>query len=226
MATLERAKQIIILGTAGNCVDILDTINDINERACRPRYECIGFLDDDSSTWDREIHGVRVLGPLTAAAHFPDAFFVNGIGSPGNFWKKAAIIGKTGVPLERFETIIHPTASVSRMARIGRGGVIFQNVTVTSNVAIGNHVIILPNSVLSHDNIIGDYTCITGGVAISGGVKVGASCYLGSNSTIRNNIEIGDYCLVGMGSVVLNSVPTNSVVVGSPATFLRHTREV
>jgi len=47
---------------------------------------------------------------------------VNGIGSERNFWKKAAVIAKTGIPLDRFETIVHPTASVSRMATLGEGG--------------------------------------------------------------------------------------------------------
>jgi len=43
--------------------------------------------------------------------------------------------------------------------------VIFQNVTIASNVKIDNHIVILPNSIVSHDDIIGDYTCITVGFA-------------------------------------------------------------
>ena len=82
----------------------------------------------------------------------------------------------------------------------------------------------LPNAVISHDDVIGDYTCITGGVYISGGVTIGHSCYIGTNSAINGNITIGNYCLVGMGSVVLKRIPENSVVVGAPAKFIRHTR--
>jgi sugar O-acyltransferase (sialic acid O-acetyltransferase NeuD family) len=167
-----------------------------------------------------------VLGPLDAAARFRDAYFVNGIGSPGNFWKKDAIIAKTGVPLEQFESIVHPTASVSRTARLGHGVVLFQHVTITSNVQIGHHVIVLPNTVVSHDDVIGDYSCIAGGVCISGGVTVGRSCYLGSNCTIIGNVAIGECCLIGMGSAVLRDVPANSVVAGNPARFLRYTRAV
>ena len=44
-------KQIIILGTGGNCIDILDTINDINARLSSKKYECIGFLDDNEKKW-------------------------------------------------------------------------------------------------------------------------------------------------------------------------------
>jgi len=214
-------KKIIILGTGGNCIDILDTINEVN--LISPQYDCIGFLDDNPDNLGKMYYGVKVLGPLKMAKEITQTFFVNGIGSPMNFWKKENIIEKTEIPLDNFETIIHPTASVSKMTKIGKGVVIFQNVTITSNVKIGNHVIILPNSVISHDADIGDYTCIAGGVCISGGTKVGKSCYLGTKSSIIGNVNIGDNCLIGMGSNVLKDVEGNSVVVGNPSVFKRKT---
>lgn len=219
-------KRIIILGTGGNCIDILDTIHAINESERRGSYECVGFLDDNEQSWGKEYHGIPVLGPLNTATEYSDHRFVNGIGSQSNFWKKREIISKTNIPDEGFITIIHPSASVSPMARLGYGTVVFQNVTITSNVQIGKHVIILPNSVISHDDVIGDYTCITGGVCISGGVTVGHSCYLGTNSAIIENVKIGDYCLIGIGSVVLDDVDDNQVVVGNPVRFLRKTTPV
>jgi sugar O-acyltransferase (sialic acid O-acetyltransferase NeuD family) len=214
-------KEIIILGTNGNCIDVLDTICDINDSFGKTVYTCKGFLDDDEGKWGTELHSVKVLGPLSSAQIYHNCYFVNGIGSPTNFWQKHAIIGKTGLAIERFETIIHPTANVSRLSKIGRGVVIFQHVTITSNVRIGDHVIVLPNTVISHDDVLGDYTCIAGGVCISGGVEIGTSCYLGTNASVIANIKIGDYCLIGMGSVVLHNVSENMVVAGNPARVLR-----
>ncbi len=222
---MSHPKAIVILGTGGNSIDILDTLHDRNDRDSTPSYECLGFLDDDESLWGKTLHGVKVLGPLGLARELRSCSFVNGIGSPTNFWKKDAIIGKTGLSADRFETIVHPSASVSRLATLGRGVVVLQHVVIASNVRVGDHVIILPNSVLSHDDIIGDFTCITGGVCISGKVKVGRSCYLGTNSTIIGGIEIGERSLVGMGSAVLRSIPPNTVVVGNPARVLRQTVE-
>lgn len=217
-------KTLIILGTAGNSIDILDTINDINDFQKQSVYQCVGFLDDNNAHWGKEVHGVKVLGPLHSATQYGDCYFVNGIGSPFNFWRKEEIIAKTNLSVNRFETIIHPTASVSKMSRLGFGTVIFQNVTITSNVKIGNHIIVLPNTVISHDDIIDDYTCIAGGVCISGEVQIGKLCYLGTNCSIKHNINIGNNVLVGMGSVVLSNIPENTVVVGSPARFLRKLR--
>lgn len=219
-------KKMVILGTGGNSIDILDTINDINRASNTNLFECIGFLDDRDSLWGKIIHGIKVHGPLSSAIEYESCHFVNGIGNSSNFWKKEAIISKTNIPLDRFETIIHPSASVSKTAQLGSGTVVFQNVTIASNVIIGNHVIILPNSVISHDNVIGDYTCIATGVCISGGVRVGNSCYLGANTALIENIKVGDLCLTGIGSVILKDVSYNSVVVGNPAKFLRQTKKL
>ena len=218
-------KKLIILGTGGNSVDILDAVNERNAYSKIPQYECIGFLDDDQQQWGKEIWGVQVLGPLESASQYPDAYFVNGIGSERNFWKKAAIIAKTRVPLDRFETIVHPTASVSRMATLGKGVVVLQHVTIANQASIGNHVIILPNSVISHDVIIADYSCITGGVCISGLVTMGRNCYLGTKSSIIGGVKIGNSCLIGMGAVIRHDVPENSVMVGNPAKLLRKVQE-
>lgn len=220
-----KTKKVIILGVNGNCIDILDTINEINAQMQTPRYECIGFLDDDIAHWNKSIYGVKVLGVLENAKNFGDAYFVNGIGNEKNYLHKETIIGKTNIPLERFLSLSHPSASVSKMAKIGFGTMILQNVTIASNVRIGNHIMILPNSVISHDVTIGDYTCITGGVCVSGGVTVGKSCYFGTNSSIIDNISIGEHSLIGMGSVVLKDVPSSSVFVGNPAKFLRRINE-
>ena len=214
-------EPIIILGTGGNCIDILDAIQEINARAPQPLFTCLGFLDDQASLWGTQVQGLPVLGGLNAAARYPDSRFVNGIGSTRTYAKKLEIIASTGLPPERFAAIIHPSASVSRMAAVGRGVVILQQVTVASNARLGDHVMVLPNSVISHDDRIGEGSILAGGVCVSGGVEIGACCYLGSNSSVREHCKIGDRSLVGMGSVVLKDIEADSVVVGNPARLLR-----
>jgi len=217
MPSNQNTKKIIILGTGGNCTDILDTLLDINDAQRKAVYECIGFLDDDSGKWGKSFFGVKVLGPLGNAGEFPECFFAFGIGSPSNYKKRRAILGKTNLDDSRLETIVHPTASISRMARIGPGAIVFQNVTITSNASIGKCVYILPNAIISHDVTVGDFTCITGGVCASGNVQIGQSCYIGTNASIREGVKIGDFSMVGMGSVVVRDVPANSTIIGNPA---------
>ncbi len=214
-------RKLVILGTAGSSVDILDLVEDMNARSHDVHYECAGFLDDNAARQGTRIRGIAVLGPLSAARGLTDCLFVNGIGSPNNHYRKEAILANTGIAGDRFITLVHPSAVVSKTATIGRGTVVFPSVTIGSNAAIGSHVIILANSVINHDVSVGDYACIASGVCIAGGSAVGRAAYLGSNCSIIENTSIGSCSLVGMGSVVIDAVADNSVVVGNPARFLR-----
>jgi len=215
---------LIVFGTGGNSVEIVETVRAIN--ACSPggpRYLCIGFLDDDQSRWGQMSHDLPVLGPIASARKFGGQF-VNGVGGPGNFWLRPEIVAKSGVPPERFETLVHPTASVASTARLKRGVVVFPQAAIGSHAEIDDHVLILPNSVVSHDVTVGPHTLIAAGVCISSRVSVGASCYLGTRCCVIGSTRIGDRALVGMGSAVLDDVAEEAVVVGTPARFLRYIR--
>jgi sugar O-acyltransferase (sialic acid O-acetyltransferase NeuD family) len=214
-------KDIVILGTGGNCVDILDAVLALNESMPSSGYRVRGFLDDDKETWVRKVEGYPVLGPLSQAGELTDCFFVNGIGSFRNYWRKPQIIASTNIPLTRFETIVHPRASVSRFASLGSGSVVLQNATINVHAKVGNHVLILPNAVISHDVVVGDYCCIASAACIAGNVRIGNACYLGANCSVRNDLDLGDGSLVGMGAVVLEDVPQATVVAGNPARGIR-----
>lgn len=219
-------RKLVLLGAGRNSVDILDILAALDRSPGSQAYECLGFLDDVESLWGKMISGRPVLGPLSSAGRYGDAWFVNGIGSPDTFWRKDEFIARSGVPPERFATLVHPSASISATAEVGAGTVIYQNVVVGSCVRIGRQVLICPNALVSHDCVVGDHTCVAGGVSVAGGVRVGRLCYLGMGCAIREYAEIGDGSLVGMGSLVLRNVPANSIVFGSPARFRKPMRAI
>lgn len=221
VSEMKSTQKIVVFGTGGNCIDVAETILDLAAAKPDLGFEFLGFLDDNSHLWGKDIHGFPVLGPLTDASKIEGAQFVAAIGSPHNFWRKSSILDRVGLPPERYATIIHPSAYVSRSATLGPGTVILQNVTIASNVRIGSHVMVLPQSVLSHDDVVGDESFITGGVSISGGVKIGKACYIGTGSCIKGNVSIDDHVLIGMGSVVLGDLAGGAIYVGNPARKLR-----
>ena len=118
---------------------------------------------------------------------------------------------------DRFATVIHPSARISPLARIGRNVLIMAGVVVTSNAIIGDHVCILPNTVIHHDVVVGDWTLIGSNVSIAGHVRLGRNCYLGSGSRIIDGVEIGERTLIGLGSNVIADVRCDVTVVGNPA---------
>lgn len=215
------ALPVIIFGTGGNCIDILEVIEDVEAPAGGRPLRCVGFLDDDPSRAGSSVMGIPVLGGIADAIRYADHVFINGIGSPRSYLDRKSIIARAGVRDEDFVNVVHPTSFVSRSATLGHGIAVLPNVTVASNARIGNHVTILPGTVVNHDATLGPYCCIASGVCVSGAVEVGSSCYLGSNCAIMEGVTIGDGSMIGMGAIVRRDVPPGTVVVGNPARVLR-----
>lgn len=208
-------REIIIIGCNGNCVDIAEAVEALAARG--EAVKVTGFLDDADSAQGKVVAGYPVLGRIGDAVKFPHASFVNGIGSPKSYRFKPDIIAKANVPAERWATIIHPTAVVSRHARIGCGTALLANVSVGAHATIGSHCIVLQNTVVSHDSVVEDFTALATGVCVSGGCVIGANCYIGSNVSIRDGICIEPGTLIGIGSVVVKDLSATCVAFGNPA---------
>ena len=94
-------------------------------------------------------------------------------------------------PLERSDTIIGKGTKLDTLIHVGHG------------VRIGKNCIVV---------------CLT---SIFGRVKIGDCTMLSSMVCIREGVTVGSRVLVGMGSMVLEDVPDNLVVVGTPAKPIR-----
>lgn len=53
-------------------------------------------------------------------------------------------------------------------------------------------------------------------------IIIGDNCYIGTNTTILGPVKIGNNVTIGAGSVVVNDIPDNCVVVGSPAKVIKY----
>ena len=210
-------KQVVIIGVGGYSANLVDIMRDINATSGEDIWTPIGYLDDDSSRQGTTYYDLPVLGTIADAGKFPEAFFINAVGSTRTASQKPELISRTGVPHERFAILIHPTAFISPTARIGVGSVIAQQCVVMSNSEIGKHVKTLPLSTVSYGCNIGDFSTIAGGAVLASDVRVGTCSYIGANASIRERISIGTNAVVGMGSAVVKNVPNGVTVVGVPA---------
>ena len=103
-------------------------------------------LDDDPAKHGSELLGHPVLGPIDLGSTLSESWFINGIGSPASFLSRRGIVEKVSLGVaKRWETLLHPTASVSRFSTVGAGSVLFQHVTVNSRSSVGKHVLISVN---------------------------------------------------------------------------------
>ena len=213
-------KKIIILGMNGFCFEILDMLEAINAKAGRIVYQCAGYLDDDPAKIGRTFDGGPVLGPIDTAAKYGDCRFVNVIGNPSNFRRKDVILARTGLAPERFETLVHPAATVSPQAKLGHGVIVSPYSYIPAGAEIGDLTCILSGCVFGHETTVGAYGSVAACAAVSGRVRIGRLCYLGANCSIVGDIDIGDRVMIGMGAVVLKSVESGLTMVGNPAHVL------
>jgi sugar O-acyltransferase (sialic acid O-acetyltransferase NeuD family) len=203
--------KLLIFPYNGNGLEALDCLgNDI---------EFLGFVDDTLEKQGVTAFGHKVYS-RDALTLFSDAYILAVPGSPSSYKIRHQIIEGLNINAERFATVIHPKASVSPLAKIGRNVVIMAGTVVTSNAEIQNNVCILPNSVIHHDVKIGEYTLIGSNVTVAGNTIIGENCYIGSGTSIINGITIGDNTLIGIGTNVINPLPQGVKAVGNPARIL------
>jgi len=86
-------------------------------------------------------------------------------------------------------------------------------------ISIGDNVTLsLRVTILAHDassKLLIGYTRI-------GKVIIGNNVFIGANTTILPGVRIGNDVIIGANSVVTKDIPDDSVVVGNPAVFLKH----
>jgi sugar O-acyltransferase (sialic acid O-acetyltransferase NeuD family) len=202
---------LLIFPCNGNGREALDCLGE--------RWAFAGFVDDTPEKQGKSRHGHLVHG-REAFAREPGAAVLAVPGSPTSYRARRAVIEGLGVDPARFARVLHPSARVSPLARIGRNVLLMAGVVVTSDAVIGDHVCVLPNTVIHHDVVIGDWSLVGSNVTIAGGTVIGENCYIGSGSSLMNGIRVGDQALVGLGSNVLRDVPAGARVAGNPARSL------
>jgi len=84
---------------------------------------------------------------------------------------------------------------ISQGARIGKDCIIYQHVTIASNLLIDSKG--------------------------KGSPRIGNNCYISTGATIIGNVRIGNNCRIGANCVVFKDIPDNSVAVPQPPRIIQ-----
>jgi sugar O-acyltransferase (sialic acid O-acetyltransferase NeuD family) len=205
------ARPLLVFPCNGNALEALGCLGDT--------WALEAFIDDTPDKQAEGCAGHPVRG-REALARSPRAHVLAVPGSPHSYRERRALVEGLRVPDGRWATVVHPSASVSPLARLGRNVLVMAGVVVTANAVIGDHVCVLPNAVIHHDTVVGDWTLVGTGVTLAGHVQVGENCYLGSGTSVLQGVRIGDGALTGLGSTVIRHVPPGARVAGVPTRVL------
>lgn len=211
------SRPLVLIGGGGNAADVLDIIEAL---PLQQRWHVIGILDDGIPR-GKSRYGCQVLGMIADAPclleRYPDCQFISTIGSDKTFQRRPEIVTQLCLPLDRYATLVHPKAAVSRTARVGHGTYASAGCVVGRNAHVGNHVHLGSGCLIGHDATIEDYAVIAAGVVVSGHARIGQACYIGAGSRIRQDVHIAAGALVGLGAVVTRTLDRATVYVGCPA---------
>lgn len=198
--------KLYIFPYSGSGLEVLDCLDDVSN---------VIFVSDNPNHIGQNFHGVPVIsGEEFQKVSSPRLISVHG--STASYQDRLKLIQRFGKNV-LWETIIHPSAVVSKYATIGKNVFISAGVSIGPNAIIDDHVIILANTTIHHDAHIGTGSIICGNVLVAGNVEVEAGVYIGAGSNIKNGISIGSQALIGMGSTLLSSVGNGEVWYGNPA---------
>ena len=221
LVTREPGGDLVVVGAGGFGRETVEAVRAANEAGAG--WHLLGYLDDDMSLAGTLIDGTRVLGGIGELVNMPAVSVVVCTGRPDNYFSRPRLVRKLDLPLERYATIIHPSATISSTSHVGAGSVLLGHVDLTASVEIGAHVAVMPHATLTHDDVIEDYATLASGIRLGGRVRIGRCAYIGAAAMVREDRRVGDYSLVGMGAVVTRDIPPREVWIGIPARRLRGT---
>jgi sugar O-acyltransferase (sialic acid O-acetyltransferase NeuD family) len=113
-------------------------------------------------------------------------------------------------------SFIHPTAFVSKNAKIGKGVIIYPLCNIDQGAIVDDGSIVLNSSIVAHDTYIGKCTYLAPGVCLSGFIRIGDLCFIGTAATIANNVTVGKNSTIGMATSLTKSIDEGSFVIGNP----------
>ena len=208
---------VIVYGAGGLGREVMQIV--LLTLAKSDEYGALGYVDDGVEP-GTILNGFPVLGGGDFLENFDgDAALVFGIGDPSikarlydRFKDKSNI---------KFPSVIHPGASISSYASVGRGVVADFGSYISLDAVLGDFVFINNGASIGHDARIGAFTSVMPLAAISGCVTVGERCLIGVQCSVKQGLSVGYDVMIGMGSVVLSDVPDGTTVVGNPARKIR-----
>lgn len=133
------------------------------------------------------------------------------------------------IDLRNIDARIEPGAIIRDKVKIDKGAVIMMGAVVNIGAEIGEGTMVDMNSVVGARGKLGKNVHLGAGSVVAGVLEppskspciIEDNVLIGANSVILEGVKIGKGSVVAAGSVVVEDVPENVVVAGSPAKVIK-----
>jgi len=133
------------------------------------------------------------------------------------------------IDLKNIDARIEPGAIIRDKVTIGKNAVIMMGAVINIGAEIGDETMIDMNAVVGARGKLGKRVHLGAGAVVAGVLEppskspceIGDNVLIGANSVILEGVKIGNNSIVAAGSVVVNDVPENVVVAGTPAKIIK-----
>lgn len=211
---MNNSKDLYIIGAGGFGREVAWLVERIN--AVTPKWNLIGFIDDDKSLRGRLEGGYPIVGDCTYLLNLTqETWCVCAIGAAQT--RRMVIEKLKNNENLKFATLVDPSVLISNRVTIGEGSIICAGTILTVDIQIGRHAIINLDCTVGHDGVINDFVTMYPSVNVSGNVNVGECVELGTGAQIIQGKNIGKGSIIGAGAVVIRDIPNACTAVGNPA---------
>ncbi|RUO46613.1 acetyltransferase [Pseudidiomarina aquimaris] len=205
-------SRLILIGAGGFAREVLEWASDTNEITAN--HLITHYLDDKHADLKSFGYNLDFLGDITNFKPEKSDRFLLGVGSPE---AKRNILKKFAGYKAQFQTLIHPTAVITRTSNIGVGTIVCPFSVLSANTRIGNFVTLNCYTSIGHDAVIGDFSTLSSHVDITGAVQIGESCFLGSGARVVPKKKIGNRVNIGAGCTIQSSIKGSGTYYTAPA---------
>ena len=211
-------KPLYIVGAGGFGREVIWLAETINEDNLT--WEIMGFVDDDSSLWDKMIDGYNVYGGLDyLEAMDSDVWCVVAV---GNAKIRKRIVDRYSKSTHiKYATLISTDTKIGIGSDVGEGSMICAGNIITVDAVIGRHNIINLDCTVGHDARLADFVTLYPSVNVSGHVHIGNTTEIGTGTQIIQGISVGSGTIIGAGAVVIRDIEDDVTAVGSPARAIK-----
>jgi UDP-perosamine 4-acetyltransferase len=205
--------RAVLIGVGGHARTVLDAARGAGV------LDVVGATDRTTGA-GRSLDGLPVLGDdgiLTALLADGVRTALIGVGGVGDNRPRQRVFEHVRGLGFHLPAVVHPSATVSRVALLGPGTVVLAGAVVGPGAVVGVDVIVNSGAVVEHDCRIADHVHVATGALLGGGAVVEHGAHVGIGACLLQGRTVGAGAVIGAGAVVTRDIPAGVVATGVPA---------